>query len=479
MGHCKFENQRFFEARSMFRIPSGLQQIIPPAAAKKVLELLHQPVLTQAVKDAAQKIGWPEMQASGQVQEIWQQAKQWLESTLQSGHPHHPLASAVINGTGKIFDSTLGGVPLPLGIADQAARMLSYMTASSIEESLRETLCSQSGAEDALVVCSVEHAVGLLNHLPLAADGWLVPRGDYVSWNADSHFGNCLDTSTKASIAIGSTTHCSENDLIQGLKGTRHGVLRLSPNRAMSVNPTGGANNVNDLPYGVDLRQAETKNPVVHAELLLDGTLLDLQTSVFPFVQAASRLKSGTSIVIIPGDRLLGGPGCGIVLGSKDCVSVLREAATKLRLKAQPLLACMLQLIVSKQVDVSTWRQHPVGAMLTNSLANLQDRAKRLEFQIQSGVDVVSCRTIERDESIGDFVWEKYKLPGVSLQIELKNLERWAEHIQRDKGLTILADRSGNSLTIQLRSIDPADDRLLADLFPTTREKTTEPGTTH
>jgi seryl-tRNA(Sec) selenium transferase len=213
----------------MFRIPSGLQQIIPPAAAKKVMELLHQPALTQAVKDAAQKIGWPDIQAPGQIQEIWQQAKQWMESTLHTGA--HPIAfsSAVINGTGKIFHSTLGGVPLPLGIADQAARMLSYMTAQSIEEQLRETLCKQSGAEDALVVCSLEHAVGLLNHLPQAADGWLVPRSDYVSWSADAHFGNCLDTSTHTSIAFGSITQCTEQDLLHSVEGNSTWRIATQP----------------------------------------------------------------------------------------------------------------------------------------------------------------------------------------------------------------------------------------------------------
>jgi hypothetical protein len=55
--------------------------------------------------------------------------------------------------------------------------MLHYATTKAIEEQLRETLCRQSVAEDALVVVSVEHAIALLNHLPQASDGWLIPRG--------------------------------------------------------------------------------------------------------------------------------------------------------------------------------------------------------------------------------------------------------------------------------------------------------------
>ena len=455
----------------MFRIPSGLQQIIPPAAAKKVMELLHQPALTQAVKDAAQKIGWPDIQAPGQIQEIWQQAKQWMESTLHTGA--HPIAfsSAVINGTGKIFHSTLGGVPLPLGIADQAARMLSYMTAQSIEEHLRETLCKQSGAEDALVVCSLEHAVGLLNHLPQAADGWLVPRSDYVSWSADAHFGNCLDTSTHTSIAFGSITQCTEQDLLHSLKGNRHGVVRLSP---LLV---GGSAAPSPQASG-DLRSVKTPNPLIHADLLLDGTWVDLQSNSFPSVLISQRLNSGSSLVIVPGDRLIGGPACGIILGNKNCLAPLREAAKKQRLIAHPLIACMLQLIATKQTDKLSWQQQPVGAMLSNTVANLKDRAKRLEFQIQGSDPVSGCQIVEQDEAIGDYVWEKQKLPGVALRIEMKKLDQWLETIQREKGVTVLGDRVGQTLTLHLRSIDPADDRLLADLFPLTPANPTTAETT-
>lgn len=447
----------------MFRIPSGLQQLIPPSAAQKVLELLHQPALTQAVKDAAHKIGWPELQAPGQIQEIWQQAKHWMESTMHTGHSPMPLASAVINGTGHIFHSTLGGVPLPLGVADQASRMLGYLTTKTIEDNLRDTLCKISGAEDALVVSSVEHAIGLLHHLSQASDGWLVPRGDYVSWSENAHFGNCLDTSSKPSLPVGSITQCSEQDLLHGLKGTRHGILQLSPN-ASSFRVSGAS--TTSSPAAIDLRQVKTPQPVVHADLLLNGTLIDLETNAFPNIQVASRLSSGSDIVILPGDRLLGGPACGILLGTKSYIAELRGAAQKQRLEIHPLLGCMLQLVVAKQTDAVSWQQQPVGAMLTNSVANLRDRAKRLEFQIQASEQVVGCQILEQAEAMGDYLWEKYTLPGIALEIQFQNLTQWSEQIHHDKGVSVLGMRDGNKLTLHLRSIDPADDRLLADLFP-------------
>jgi|694.fasta_scaffold14429_9 L-seryl-tRNA(Ser) seleniumtransferase len=443
----------------MFRIPSGLQQIIPPAAAKKVLELLHQPALTQAVKDAAQKIGWPEMQASGQLQEIWQQAKQWMESTLHSGQSPIPLDAAIMNGTGRIFHSKLGGVPLPLGVADQAARMLSYMTVQSIEANLRQLLCQQSGAEDALVVISIEHAIGLLHHLPQAADGWLIPRSDYLSWSDEAHFGNCLDHSSKPSIPIGSISLCSEQDLVQGLKGNQHGLLSLSPNRLTEPTSSSGQSTT-------DLRQYKTPQPLVYADVLMDGSLIELETDSFPNVTVANRLSSGSALVLLPGDRLLGGPACGIILGAKSCIEPLRAAARKQRLMLHPLIACTLQLTLSKQTEKRSWSQQPVGSMLTNGVANLKDRAKRLQFQIQACEHVVSCEILESQHPIGDYLWERASLPGVALEIELTDAEQWVATAQKEKGVNLLCERRDKKLLLHLRSLDPADDRLLADLFP-------------
>jgi hypothetical protein len=96
----------------------------------------------------------------------------------------------------------------------------------------------------------------------------------------------------------------------------------------------------------------------------------------------------------------------------------------------------------------------------------LKDRAKRLEFQLQASEAVAHCEIVERAVAIGDYVWERYTLPSVALEIELKDLDAWSAQTQRLKGVTVLGERSGNKLVLNLRSIDPADDRLLADLFP-------------
>jgi L-seryl-tRNA(Ser) seleniumtransferase len=132
--------------------------------------------------------------------------------------------------------------------------------------------------------------------------------------------------------------------------------LRLSPNTL--GHSTAGTTSHST----VDLRQVKTPHPVLHADVLLDGSLIDLETNAFPNVTAASRLTSGSSVVIVPGDRFLGGPACGIVLGSKSCLTPLREIARKQRLEVQPLLACILQWVLVKQSDKLAWQQQPVGA---------------------------------------------------------------------------------------------------------------------
>lgn len=447
----------------MFRIPNGLQQLIPPAAANKMMELLHQPALANAVREAAQKLGWQDLNAPGQIQDFWQQTKQWFESTL--GSHSDPAASAVasLNGTGQLFMSAMGGIPLPAAAADRAARMLGYINSTVIEQQCLQMLKELSRAEDALLVPSVEHAIRLLGHMPQACDGWLVRRSDFVSWSEHDHLGNCLEATTAKIISIGSISHCSETDFTNALRGNCLGMLHLSPNRLPKS--TSG-----DAAQSHDLRKLKTKTPVIHVDVLFDGCFHDAGIGEFPHTNIAERLATGTSVIIVPGDRLLGGPACGIVLGNRDLVAALRAEAIRQKLLLHPLVTGCLDFVLTQQKSPESWLRLPIPAMLTNSVANLHDRGRRLAFQIRGGHEVESVEIIETSTPIGDYLWSEHTLPSVALKIKLRDVDQWTSRIRSENQLTLMASREGNVLTIHLRSIDPADDRLLADLFPAAME---------
>lgn len=452
----------------MFRIPSGLQQLLPPLAANKLVELMNQPTLASAVREAAQKLGWQDTNAPVQIQELWHQAKQWFESAVVNPDATDVPRSAFLNGTGEIFLSRVAGIPLPTGIAEVASRTVGYSSVDAIEKATIKKLCELSSAEDALVVHNVEQAIRLLAKLGEAKDGWIIPRSDFVSWSAQSHLGSCLSESAVPILTVGSINHCSIAEIRAAMQGTRHGVLRQSPNplidKASSTRSSAG-----DL-YA-ELRKEQLQASVVYAEVLFDGVLHELKDVSFHHTNIPQRLSSGTDLVIVPGDRLLGGPSCGIVLGSKSMIASLTEQAERLGVKAHPLISALLGKVLDLQRDFVQWRQLPVGAMLLNSLANLRDRAKRLQFQIQDCAEVASCDIIEGNAPIGDYLWSSDMLPGIALAIRFKSgVKEWLDAVQSQNGLTVIAHQNDDRLVIQLRSIDPADDRLLADLFPPREE---------
>lgn len=448
----------------MFRIPSGLQQLLPPLAANKLVELMNQPTLANAVREAAQKLGWQDANAPAQIQELWHQAKQWFEATVVNPESTAASRAAFLNGTGEIFSSSVAGIPLPNGVAELASRTLGYSSVEAIEKTTIKKLCELSGAEDALVVHNVEQAIRLLAKLEEAKDGWIIPRSDFVSWSAQSHLGSCLSESAVPIITVGSINHCSVAEVRGAMRGARHGLLRQTPNpvieKASSTRST-----LDDL-Y-TELRKEQLPATVVYAEVLFDGVLHEIKDANIHHTNIRQRFSSGMDLVIVPGDRLLGGPSCGIVLGSKSMIASLTVQAERQGVKAHPLICALLGNVLDLQKDFMQWRQLPVGAMLLNSLANLRDRAKRLQFQIQDCSEVVACDIIESNAAIGDYLWSSDMLPGIALAIRFKHgAKEWLADVQRQKGLTVVGLQSDDRLVIQLRSIDPADDRLLADLFP-------------
>ena len=62
------------------RIPSRLQELIPPAAVKQLMELVGQPSLLGGLRDAAQKLGWKDSWQATNLRDAMQQAKRWVES---------------------------------------------------------------------------------------------------------------------------------------------------------------------------------------------------------------------------------------------------------------------------------------------------------------------------------------------------------------------------------------------------------------
>jgi len=166
----------------------------------------------------------------------------------------------------------------------------------------------------------------------------------------------------------------------------------------------------------------------------------------------ADSIRAGADVVLFSGDKLLGGPQCGIILGRKPLVQKIMQHPLSRALRVDKLtLAALLETLRLHQDRQTAERSLPLLSLLSTSVANLQQRAQRLAPQLSACAAIKSAEPVESQAYLG----------GGS--VPSQGIASWAIALEPDRG-------SVDELAASLRSGTPAvfgrisKDRLLLDL---------------
>jgi L-seryl-tRNA(Ser) seleniumtransferase len=238
-----------------------------------------------------------------------------------------PAPGRVVNATGVVLHTNLGRAPLAPGAARAAAAAAERYSDLELERAtgrrgerqavLRELLCELSGAESALVVNNNAAAV-LLAVSSLAREREVVvSRGELVEIGGAFRVPEILERAGARLVEVGTTNRTHLEDYRRAL-GPRTALL-LKVHRS-NFEQRGF---VAEVPLAALARLGREHDlPVV--EDLGSGTLLDLRAQGLPEESyAPARLALGAQLVCFSGDKLLGGPQAGIVLGGAETIARL------------------------------------------------------------------------------------------------------------------------------------------------------------
>jgi L-seryl-tRNA(Ser) seleniumtransferase len=194
---------------------------------------------------------------------------------------------------------------------------------------------------------------------------------------------------------------------------------------------------------------------------------------------AADSIRAGADLVLFSGDKLLGGPQAGIIVGRKHLIDQIeRHPLTRaLRVGKMTLAALSATLRLYQQAE-GPESSIPLLSMLATSLQNLQHRAEKVAVQVRSGALVRSAEAVEGTTFLGGGA-----IPG-------QQLSTWCVAIVPEgMGVNELADRlrcghpavygrvHQDRLLLDLRSVRPAEDRLLVQALIGQGEPETETAT--
>ena len=376
-----------------------------------------------------------------------------------------PTIRPVINATGVIIHTNLGRAllsPAARAAIEQTAR--SY---SNLEYDLKagqrgsryvhaeELLCRLTGAEAALVVNNNAGAVLLILSALARGREVIISRGQLVEIGGGFRIPDVMRQSGAIMVEVGTTNRTHRRDYEAAITDQTAMLLRVHRSNfrltGFVTEPT--LAEMADLAHSRDLLVGDD---------LGSGTLLDTADYGLahePTIQES--LAAGADIVSCSGDKLLGGPQAGIILGHADLIAQLRRFPLTRALRVDKTTLAGLQATLLHYVKNEAAREVPVWRMIAIPLEALAVRAEAWARRLAAA----GLRSKVRD---GRSAVGGGSLPGETLPTRLLALlepspERLASFL-RHADPPVIARVEDEQLVLDPRTVQPEEENELLEI---------------
>jgi L-seryl-tRNA(Ser) seleniumtransferase len=344
----------------------------------------------------------------------------------------------VINATGIVLHTNLGRAPLAHAAIAAITRVASGY--SNLEFNLEQgergsryvhcasLLRELTGAEDALVVNNCAAALVLSLNTVCEGREALLSRGEMVEIGGSFRVHEIMAKSGAMLREVGATNRTHIADYARAVGDTTGAILKVHRSNFALEGFVSEAT-VRDLApiaWEHDL-------PIIHdlgSGLLI--SLADLGLTGEP--TAAETLDAGASIVVMSGDKLLGGPQAGLIVGSARHIEAMRRNPLLRSYRVDKLTLAALEATLSLYRDPArACRDIPTLALLGASLGTLRARAERARDALMPEIE---CEIVESISTVGAGAFPRAELPSVALALS-GNADQWRSRLRASDPATV------------------------------------------
>jgi L-seryl-tRNA(Ser) seleniumtransferase len=271
---------------------------------------------------------------------------------------HQPRLRRVVNATGIILHTNLGRSPLcPQAVAAIVEVSRGY---SNLEFDLQQgrrglrydhvqgILCTLTGAEDALVVNNNAAAVLLVLNTLAAGREAIVSRGELIEIGGEFRIPEVMEKSGARLREVGATNRTHLKDYEKAISKETGLILKVHTSNYKIV----GFTEEIALPALVALGK---KHSVPVMDDLGSGCLIDLERyGLLREPTVADTLLTGVDVVTFSGDKLLGGPQAGIILGKREILRKIKNNPLNRALRIDKLTLAALEATLIQYLNPET-----------------------------------------------------------------------------------------------------------------------------
>jgi L-seryl-tRNA(Ser) seleniumtransferase len=370
--------------------------------------------------------------------------------------------AAVINATGVIVHTNLGRAPWPAAAEAAAASATRYLLLELDRETGRrgarariaeDHLIALTGAEDALVTNNNAAALALAVGLA-GRGGVVVSRGELVEIGGGVRIPDIIRRAGAKLIEVGTTNRTRAADFEAPLaEGRARAVLRVHPSNFTMSGFT-------ESPDPADVAALAHRHGAIVIDDLGSGALLD--TAAYGLTHEPmppERLAAGSDVVTFSGDKLIGGPQAGLVVGRADLVARMRRDPLARAMRPDKVTMAGVALTLGLYRAGRATTDIPVWRMIATPVDALRDRAEALRGRLGEGVEVVDLRS-----TVGGGSLPGETLASVGLAIRAGSATRVLAALRHGDPPVIARIEDGR-VVMDLRTVEPdrdADDHLAA-----------------
>lgn len=392
--------------------------------------------------------------------------KHWVQELILFVQRYHqPRFAKVINGTGVIVHTNLGRSLLPacsmefLAVACRSYSNLEFNLTTgkrgSRYDHIDELLCELTGAEAALVVNNNAAAVLIALETFAKNKEVVVSRGQLVEIGGSFRIPDIMVRSGARLVEIGTTNRTYLQDYQSAITSETALLLRVHCSNYRII---GFTNEVS----GRELVQLGKEHGIPIMEDLGSGCFIDLTKfglAKEPTVQEV--VGSGMDIVSFSGDKLLGGPQAGIIVGKKKYIEEIRKNPLNRALRIDKFTLAALESVLRLYLDESqALREIPTLAMITVSEEIVKQRAINFIQLSRSRLgESCSFELVRASSQVGGGAMPEQNISSWAVAVRPGNMKMSRfEKLLRHAPVPVIGKVEHNRLVLDMRTI--VDDEL-------------------
>ena len=365
----------------------------------------------------------------------------------------------VINGTGTILHTNLGRAIISKKHADYLSEVVTSY--SNLEYNLEEgkrgeryshfekLICKITGAEAAMAVNNNAAAVMLVLSSMAAEKEVIVSRGELVEVGGKFRIPDVMKSSNAHLVEIGTTNKTHLEDYEDAISENTGAFLKVHTSNFKILGFTESVSIEELCKLG-----REKDIPVI--EDIGSGVLIDLSEyglEYEPTVQDS--IKAGVDVVSFSGDKLLGGPQAGIIVGKKKYIDKMKKNPLTRAFRIDKFTATILEMIFHEYLnEEDAIKNIPVLSLITKDLKEIEKNTNDLFNKIEKLKDVADINVEDTLSQIGGGSLPAERIKSKSVTIMPKNISTQSLEAKLRAGKNPVVGRiSEEKLILDMRTV--------------------------